>query len=248
MAVSDYDISDSDFLDPNKMVANASRIQEHLERGQTLREAMDVSHAVMSEKYAFACSQYIEGDFTTATDVYSYLAILDPYDIRVWLGLGTTLMMQGKVQEGVDCLHLAHTIDPSSSWPFYLLGLSAYLRHDPQLASHYLRDAGARALDPNLEDKILRAETFEGKLIEREVDNACFLSIKALASTPIDSLINSSGGQQALRRKIVQFVAEAKEVSPPELAEFMEGFAEQYGAEVVAFAFHYLRAVQLGTG
>jgi tetratricopeptide (TPR) repeat protein len=94
----------------------------HLESdGQTLQEILEISGETFSSLYHAAYSFYQKGENKKARGLFRFLTVLDPTDTDSWIGLGITLLVDGRLEESRAAFEIARTEDPENPETYFFI-------------------------------------------------------------------------------------------------------------------------------
>lgn len=244
--MSDTAVSMDDFLDPMQILENAKRIQEYLEKGRTLQDALNISQEKVDRQYAFAY-QVLEGNsFQDAIHLFTYLAAMNPYDCRHWMGLGFSRAFANTFDEAIDAFSAAFILNPTIPDP-HLYACFCY-------GSRGEWEEGVRALamaqeclkeEPKLEELGLIVEEFTEKkdlaLLQRHKRPRFHKGMEEWSGQVALPDALSEKGQTLLREKARELVGKSlSQKVPDRLKLFLVELRDHHKGDLLTYAFGHL--------
>lgn len=91
--------------------------QDLLQRSDTLQSAFEVTDDEMECLYAYAYTLYQKNNFTESADTFRWLTLLNPFRLKYWMGLGSTLQCLKLFEKALHCYAVASLLDTESKAP-----------------------------------------------------------------------------------------------------------------------------------
>ena len=234
-------ISEEDFLSPKQIQENAQKIQEYLGKGRTLQDALDISPLLMQKKYEMAVGQILHHDYMSAVSLFSYLAVIDPYDVRYWIVLGAANALGRQYTAAFDSFAIARLIDPDDPQPYLM---SAYCL---QMAGEQEDAKRCLAVTPGDQAEIEKMQaSFEQEKItlQREQKASLIALIQRCFKTNVDPTLRQPERQDALAKQVFDRAEAGKTAEASEAyQDFCTQFCTQFGANVLRFSFSFLSSL-----
>ena len=106
-----------DLLDPEKVKAHIPELTAYFERGGTWQTLMEMSDEALETQYAVGFDLYNEGRYEEATNAFTSLTILNPYEPRFWFALGAARQQAGDHEEALQAYLFSSAIDEENAQP-----------------------------------------------------------------------------------------------------------------------------------
>lgn len=98
-------------------------ILEKMPSSNTLQEAFDIGFVEMEMLYAEGYNLYTADAFEEAIPVFQWLAILNPFTPKFWMGLGVSLLMLKSFEKALKIFAVTALVDPDHPLPHYYAAL-----------------------------------------------------------------------------------------------------------------------------
>ncbi len=114
---------------------------------ETLQEAFDVSNVDMEILYAQGYLYYDQNAFEDSTIIFQWLAILNPFTAKYWMGLGNSSLMLKDYEKALKCYAMGTVVDSDNPLPHYYAALCYQALKDPKEKQKAIDLALAKAED-----------------------------------------------------------------------------------------------------
>lgn len=106
--ITDYLISD----DKRREIQDADKMLEFLANHQTLQAVLGFADDMLLEMYEVAFGLFEEKRYSECIDAFVFLTTVNPNVSSFWLGLGSALQMDDRLDEALAAYRIAITKDP----------------------------------------------------------------------------------------------------------------------------------------
>jgi len=122
-----------DLLKPEVFKKHEKELFGFFEKGGTWKMLLGIDDVVIEEQYAVACQFFSEKKYKDASDLYTYLSILDPYNYDICMGLAGSKQALKKFEEALIHYTTAGAIKPEMPQPhLYLSNCFFAIREEDQ--------------------------------------------------------------------------------------------------------------------
>lgn len=239
-------VSIGDFIDPEELRKQSARIEKAFSQGRVLRDAMHVAREVIEQKHKFAHGQFAEGDYKTGVDIFRYLVVLDPYDIRHWLGLGACWLGRKNPGKALEACFAAAIVDAEHPAPMLMTAL-VYLEAGSQKGA----EGAISLLKPSSGKweelaeagrQLVGGGSMDPEIYRREADSLLERCMRNLGKLPPDLSLDAEDAQEAMIDHILDNAEEElPETAPQEFKQFQTTFLEGFNGNIIQFALQYLQ-------
>ena len=115
-----HEIRISELLDPKRAKEHLPALQDYFEKGGTWQMLMGLPNSHLESQYANGYELYQEGRYSEATQAFTSLTILNPYEPRYWFALAAARQFDGDPAEAFQAYLLSSAIwlkEPKEFWP-----------------------------------------------------------------------------------------------------------------------------------
>ena len=120
-------------------------ILHKMPHSETLQEAFEVGNVEMEMLYAEGYAYYEKGEFEDSTLVFQWLAILNPFLQKYWMGLGGSSMMLKDYEKALKFFAMGSLTDGDDPMPHYYASVCYDALNDQKERLKALNLARARA-------------------------------------------------------------------------------------------------------
>ena len=113
----DHEIKISDLLDPERAKEHLPVLQDYFEKGGTWQMLMGLPDSHLESQYANGYERYHEGRYDEATEAFTTLTILNPYEPKYWFALAAARQLDGDPAEALQAYLLSSAIDEQNPIP-----------------------------------------------------------------------------------------------------------------------------------
>ncbi len=106
--ITDYLISD----DKRKEIEDGDKMLEYLSHHQTLQAVLGFADDILLDMYEVAFGLFEQKRYSECIDAFIFLTTINPNVASFWLGLGSALQMDARLDEALAAYEIAITKDP----------------------------------------------------------------------------------------------------------------------------------------
>ncbi len=130
-------------LEIKKSLKKENFLREELQANKTLEQILVFKPSTMDKFYAVAEQLYEKKAYQEASEVFFFLATLNPHEQSYWIGLGLANQMNTHYEEAIDAYEMAITCEITQPMPYFYLAKCLFAIHD--------RESAMQALDLTLD-------------------------------------------------------------------------------------------------
>ena len=113
----EQEIKISELLDPERANEHLPALQAYFEKGGTWQMLMNLPDFHLESQYANGYELYQEGRYKEATEAFTSLTILNPYEPKYWFALAAARHLDGDLSEALQAYLLSSAIDEENPTP-----------------------------------------------------------------------------------------------------------------------------------
>lgn len=127
-----------DLLDPVIFKEHETELFDYFQKGGTWKLLFQIDDQVIKEYYEVASHYFHEKKYQEASDLFTYLSILDPYSYDFWMGLAAAKQALNKFEESLLHYTTASAIKPEHPTPHLQLSTCFFAIREVDLAKEEL--------------------------------------------------------------------------------------------------------------
>ncbi len=113
----EHEIKISELLDPEQGQEHLPALQDYFEKGGTWQMLLQLPDSHLQSQYANGYEFYQEGRYDEASEAFTSLTILNPYEPKYWFALGAARQFDGDAAEALQAFLLSSAIDEENPNP-----------------------------------------------------------------------------------------------------------------------------------
>lgn len=113
-----------------KRVNDLHWIDTQLIKGKLPQEILHFSYEIMDQFYIHACEFLKEKEIGRSLSAFIFLTFLNPTHYTYWLGLGSSLQLNGEYEEAIEAFELAALCESNHPIPYFYLAKCFFSIHD----------------------------------------------------------------------------------------------------------------------
>lgn len=240
------DVSLKDFISKSDLIKNQEQIGVCVQNGRSLQKTLGVSTAKIDRIYKLGHQMLVDEQVGDASNIFSYILVVQSFDARVWKSLGISFSREGKQSAAIECFAIASLIDSNNAENYFWLAACSWLMEEWEDARRSLVLAASRDTAGKLTPLISKAQkALEGRDLELlgEVYHEQFYRrLESLALETVDPILEREDRQRAIYVRIKHKTQQCEVDGgfPVQLCAFYNRLNDQFEGNLVAFSLGFL--------